>query len=115
MFSGYVSEEAIENRTHIGLVLEHYLRIQTELTALIRRHMVDGENPEEFVSEVKRLEQVHIVTKRENNLLRTNRIRGNYQEAGIKLVHWVEVPPESLEYLRRKLRGQVANFEKFLG
>lgn len=62
IFSGYVSQRALENGTHIGLVLEHYLCIQTELTALISRLLAAGENSEEFVNEVKRLEQVHIVS-----------------------------------------------------
>ena len=54
-FSGYVSQSAVSNETHVGLVLEHFLRIQKELTALINKHVEYGENCEEFVSEVKRL------------------------------------------------------------
>jgi len=36
-FSGFVSESAINHGTNVGLVLEHYLRIQTELTSLIQK------------------------------------------------------------------------------
>jgi len=114
IFSGYVSQRAIDNGTHIGLVLEHYLRIQTELTALIAKHLEAGENSEEFVNEVKRLEQVHIVTKEENTMLRRKAISGNYEKAGIELIPWSNVPAESLGFLRRKLQGAVANAQEFI-
>lgn len=55
-FIGFVSKEAINNNSNVGLVLKHFLRIQTELTKLIRRHLSEGENEKEFVEEVKRLE-----------------------------------------------------------
>lgn len=115
IFSGYVSQQAIENGTHIGLVLEHFLRIQTELTSLIAKHLETGENPEEFVKEVRRLEQVHIVTKDENTTLRRKDISGSYEKAGIELIHWSNVPPESIGFLKKKLQGAVANAQEFIG
>ena len=113
LFTGYVSENAIQNKTHIGLVLEHFLRIQTGLTSLINKHFESGENAEEFVSEVKRLEQVHIVTKEENTTLRKKVNSGSYEKAGIKLIHWSDVPMESRLFLRKKLMGKVANAKEF--
>lgn len=112
-FSGYVSENAMKNRTHVGLVLEHFLRIQTELTALISKHMKCGENKAEFVMAVKHLEQVHIVTKEENTMLRRKEISGSYERAGIHLNHWQKVPLENRCFLRKKLVGHVANAEEF--
>lgn len=113
MFTGYVSEKAIANNTHIGLVLEHFLRIQTELTSLISKHFETGENVEEFVNEVKRLEQVHIVTKEENTTLRKKVNSGSYEKAGIKLIHWSDIPTESRLFLRKKIMGKVANSDEF--
>lgn len=113
IFTGYVSENAIINGTHIGLVLEHFLRIQTELTSLISKHFEYGEDAEEFVAEVKRLEQVHIVTKEENTNLRKKVNSGSYEKAGIKLVHWPDIPEESRLFLRRKIMSKVANFREF--
>lgn len=114
IFSGFVSKSAIAHGTNIGLVLEHFLRIQTELTALMKKHMDLGENFAEFISEIKRLEQVHIVTKKENDLLRRKEISGNYAIAGIELVIWSEIPEKSKIFLRKKLRSKVANFSQFI-
>jgi len=112
-FSGYVSENAINNGSKIGLVLEHYLRIQTELTSLIKKHMTQGENKSEFISEVKRLEQVHIVTKEENTTLRRKEISGDYKKAGIQLVYWENIPVQSRTFLKKKLSGKVSNLNEF--
>ena len=112
-FSGLVSEAAIIHGTNIGLVLEHFLRLQTELTSLIQKHIDEGENKAEFISEVKRLEQVHIVTKEENTTLRRKDILGDYSKAGIHLVHWKDIPIESRAFLRKKLTGKISNIDKF--
>lgn len=113
VFSGYVSESARDHGTNTGLVLEHYLRIQTELTSLIRRHMRDGENVSEFIAEVKRLEQVHIVTKEENNKLRRKEYSGDYEKAGVRLLNWRDLPATSRVFLKKKLVGQVSNANDF--
>jgi hypothetical protein len=112
-FSGLVSENAINHGTNIGLVLEHHLRIQTELTSLIQKHINTGENNAEFISEVKRLEQVHIVTKEENITLRCKEISGDYSKAGICLIHWKDIPTESRVFLRKKLTGKISNIDEF--
>lgn len=112
-FSGYVSEKARNHGTNVGLVLEHYLRIQTELTSLIKRHMRDGEDVSDFVSEVKRLEQVHIVTKEENTKLRRKEFSGSYDKAGVHLIHWNELNPTSRAFLKKKLAGKVSNASVF--
>jgi hypothetical protein len=113
VFTGEVSENAKNNGTHTGLVLEHPLRIQKQLTALIRKHMDKGENEAEFVAEIKRLERVRIVTKEENDKLRRNEFSGDYKKAGIKLVHWDDILEESRQFLRRKIKGKVSNFDEF--
>ena len=113
-FTGYVSENALNKGTNIGLVLEHYLGIQRELTSLIKKHMEGGENTAEFITVVKHLEQVHIVTKEENTTLRRKEISGSYEKAGIPLIHWQEIPFKSRMFLRRKLIGKVANADEFL-
>lgn len=113
-FSGLVSKSAIENGEVRGLVLEHFLRIQTSLTQLINRHMAEGENVSEFIAEVKRLEKVHIVTKKENDTLRKNEYSGNYKKAGIEMVEWCDIPDSAKFFLRKKIRGKVANASDFL-
>jgi hypothetical protein len=80
----------------------------------MERHILEGENVAEFINEVKRLERVHIVTKKENVLLRTNMYAGNYELAGIELVPWEHVPESSKVFLRNKIRGKVANADRFL-
>lgn len=112
-FSGFVSKGAINHGISTGLVLEHYLRIQTELTSLIQKHIDNGENKTEFVSEVNRLEQVHIVTKGEDIILRRKEISGDYSKAGITLVHWGDIPSGSRVFLRRKLVGKISNIDEF--
>ena len=113
MFSGYVSEKAINNGTHTGLVLEHFLRIQAELTTLIGKHIDHGENEAEFIKEVKRLEQVRIVTKKENDELRKKEFSGNYKKTGINLVHWDSIDYKDRAFLRKKLVGKVANIDEY--
>ena len=113
-FSGYVSENAMNNGTDVGLVLEHFRRMQKELTSLIKKHMECGENKIEFITVVKDLEQVHIVTIEENTVLRKKEISGSYEKARIDLIHWQKIPLESRKFLRKKLMGKVANAEEFL-
>ena len=113
MFSGYVSKNAMNNGTNIGLVLEHFLRIQTELTSLIGKHIEYGEDKIEFINEIKRLEQVHIVTKEENTKLRRKKFTGDYERAGVFLIHWDNIPSENRVFLRKKLMGNVANVNKY--
>ncbi len=112
-FSGKVSEAAINNGTHVGLVLEHFRRIQTALTELIGKHMAQGEDRDEFITAVKSLERVHIVTKDENNRLRRKGVSGDYDKAGIKMKQWEEIPASSRAFLRRKLVGNVCNSSDF--
>lgn len=112
-FSRYVSEKAIEHGQTVGLVLEHPHRIQTMLTQLIARHIETGENAKEFVSEVKRLDKVHIVVKNENDALRRKEVSGDYTKAGIKLVHWNDIPRANRKHLLTKLIGRTANIDEF--
>lgn len=113
VFTGEVSRNAINNGTATGLVLEHYQRMQKQLTALIKKHMTKGNNEAEFIRKVKRLERVRIVTKEENNLLKRKEFDGDYKKAGIELVKWRDVPDESRQFLRRKIRNEVSNFDEF--
>ena len=110
-FTGLVSQPAVAG-DGTGLRLEHYRRIQTTLTDLVTRHRKDGHNPEEFVRTLIDYEAVHIVTIEENYA--AMRAKGNYQEAGIMLVPWHEVPADRREELwTTMLRGKVANSEQY--
>jgi len=112
-FDGMVSRAAIENGTHIGLVAEHFHKIQTNLTKLIDRHLEEGQNALEFVEAVKRMEEVRITTKAENYELGKKLIGGEYSKAGIELVSWQDVPDEARIFLRKKLT-QCANRDQFI-
>jgi hypothetical protein len=110
-FTGLLSRAAVAG-DGTGLRLEHYRRIQTTLTDLITRHRQEGANPEEFLSTLLAYEAVHIVTIEENYA--AMRAKGDYQEAGIVLVPWHEVPSDRRRELwTTMLRGKVANAEQF--
>ena len=110
-FSGKVSEAALNDRD--DLRLEHYRRIQTSLTGLVRRHLDEGLNdPDEFITLLLKCECVHIVTREENYAIM--RHKGKYVAAGVKLVPWSRIPPEARQYLwKRMLRGRVCNASSF--
>ena len=111
MFTGLVSENAVKPDEELRL--EHYLRIQTTLTQLVKNH-VDNKfyRPEEFVDTIMRYEQVHIVTNTEN--YSAMKAKGDYLAAGINLVKWDQLNLTQQEYLWRKmLRGKVANHKEF--
>ena len=107
-FTGSVSQQAVATQG-LDLRLEHYMRIQTTLTALVERHRTDEHpNPEEFVRTLIAYERVHIVTVKEN--YDAMRARGDYQKAGIALVPWASIPAKRrVELWRKMLRGRVAN------
>lgn len=111
-FSGKVSESALVERDG-PLMLEHYMRIQTTLTALVERHRVEQiSDPDDFVNTLVQFEQVHIVTRAENYA--AMRAKGNYREAGINLRPWKQIdPPRRTELWQRMLRGKVANADAF--
>ena len=111
MFTGLVSENAIKKNEELRL--EHYLRIQTTLTQLVRNHIQnDIFNATEFVDTIMKCEQVHIVTRTENYAVM--RAKGDYTAAGINLVNWKKLNHEQQNYLWRKmLCGKVANHDKF--
>lgn len=107
-FTGRVSQEAVVTQG-VDLRLEHYMRIQTTLTALVDRHRAaESPNAEEFIRTVVDYERVHIVTAKEN--YDAMRARGDYLKAGIILVPWADIPSKRrLELWRKMLRGRVAN------
>ena len=111
-FSGKVSSKAA--RWPEGtLRLEHHRRIQTTLTKLVERHVTTKcRDPDEFIRVVLRCESVHIVTFEENYA--AMRAKGDYSEAGIKLVAWASLPLKTRRLLWKKmLRGRVANADRF--
>src|SRR5262245_44276396 len=66
-FSGFVSSKAATAPASGRLILEHRGRIQTSLTRLVARHLKRSRpDPREFIRLVRRLEEVCIVTFREN-------------------------------------------------
>jgi len=111
-FTGKVSAAAVADPSAV-LRLEHYTRIQTTLTSLVRRHLaLKRPRPSEFVSTVIRAERVHIVTFKENYAAMHH--KGNYKRAGIKLVAWNRIPrAKRLVLWRKMLRGRVANAARY--
>ncbi len=112
-FTGKVSKEAILNYNG-HLRLEHFKRIQTNLTQLVDRHRSENiTNPEEFIDCVIDSEQVHVVTTPENYAIM--RARGDYAIAGVELVDWNELRQEVRASLwARILQGRVANALDFI-
>ena len=113
-FSGKVSAAAIAAGGE-PLMLEHFKRIQTTLSALVERHRGEGKrDADEFIDTLVEFEQVHIVTRSENYA--AMRARGDYRQAGIRLLSWERVPAaRRTELWRTMLRGKVANAGDFRG
>jgi hypothetical protein len=111
-FTGMVSAAAVADLTG-PLMLEHYLRIQAALSALVARHSTAAEpDPDEFVALLAEYERVHIVCRGENYA--AMRAKGDYALAGITLVPWVELPsPQQEQLWRTMLRGRVANAAEY--
>jgi hypothetical protein len=111
-FTGQVSQAAIASSA-APLMLEHYLRIQTALSALVQRHRAANiVDPSEFVELLIKYEQVHIVTRAENYA--AMRAKGDYGRAGIVLIPWARLPvTRRRELWRTMLRGRVANAASF--
>jgi hypothetical protein len=107
-FTGKVSKSAAEDDS-ATLRLEHFERIQYNLTKLVGRHRKNKKpNPDEFIRVLLKCEQVHIVTLREN--YDAMRAKGDYSKAGITLLPWHKISPARRSVLWRKmLRGKVAN------
>ncbi len=108
IFTGKVSQAASE-LTGEPLVLEHFKRLQTNLSQLVERHRRESRHdPSEFVDLVKDNEQVHIVTRREN--YSALRAKGDYAIAGIVLTDWEALPLATRAKLwRTMVRGRVTN------
>jgi hypothetical protein len=111
IFTGMVSQNALKEGA--TLRLEHYLRIQTTLTQLVKDHVSnDIYDADEFVKVIEQCERVHIVTAAEN--YSAMKAKGDYVVADIKLVEWKDVPSPLQSYLWKKmLRGRVANASEF--
>ena len=111
-FTGEVSASALASTTE-PLMLEHFKRIQTTLSALVQSHReANLSNAEEFVQILIDYEQVHIVTRSENYA--ALRAKGDYDAAGIKLIAWASLPAERQQVLwRTMLRGKVANAHEY--
>jgi len=112
MFTGFVSAVAVAD-IEGPLTLEHFLRIQTALSALVERHRQASQpDPNEFIDLLIKYERVHVVTRAENYA--AMRAKGDYGLAGIALVPWTEIPPDRRRVLwRTMLRGKVANASAF--
>jgi len=110
-FTGFASQRSVESDE--DLRLEHYLRIQSQLTKLVQSHKEKGTNcPDAFVELILECEQVHIATKAENYA--AMKAKGDYSLAGISLVAWEDIDPERRRFLwRRMLRGRVSNYKKY--
>ena len=111
-FTGKVSEAAARQRDG-SLMLEHFKRIQTTLTALVEKHRTERlRAPDEFIKTLVEYERVHIVTREENYA--AMRAKGNYRNAGIVLLPWKKLPEKRrAELWQKMLRGKVANADAF--
>lgn len=111
-FTGQASARAVSNPEQV-LRLEHYLRIQTSLTGLVKAHLAeDRTDPEAFIRMLTECERVHIVTFRENYDAQS--AAGDSLAAGIDMVPWASIPAEKRATLwKRMLRGRVANARDF--
>jgi len=111
-FSGKVSETAASDSDG-PLILEHFKRIQTTLSALVACHRTEQLNdPDAFVTTLVEFEQVHIVTRAENYA--AMRAKGNYRQAGIVLLPWEKLTESRrVELWQKMLRGKVANADAF--
>ncbi len=112
LFSGKISTSAA-NPKSTNLQLEHYKRIQTELTKLVERHKVQKiSDPNEFIKLIIACEYVHIVTVKENYAAMKS--KGNYKKANIELVPWNSISRGRRVILWKKmLSGKVANAEEY--
>ena len=111
VFTGQVSQQAL--LPDAVLRLEHFKRLQTTLTKLVSNHLRQGtHDPRHFIHVVTDCEQVHIVTKRENE--DAMKAKGDYAQAGIVLLEWQAIAPETqLMLWKRVLRGRVSNSDAF--
>lgn len=111
VFTGKVSRAAIAD-PEAKLVLEHFHRLQHNLTLLVRDHIANGKNASAFIEAVRLMEQVHIVTWHENYAAMS--AKGCYEKAGIELVDWSDIPEDVRQNLfKAKLRGAVSNAKQF--
>ncbi|MBU1014770.1 MAG: hypothetical protein KKG99_17385 [Bacteroidetes bacterium] len=111
-FTGMVSDRAISDFNN-ELRLEHYKRIQTKLTQLVKEHLEGNINdPEEFIKTVIECEKVHIVTLHENYAAMKS--KGDYVRAGIQLIKWDDIELEIKRDLWDKMiRGKVSNADLY--
>jgi len=111
-FTGKVSATAAAVET-VPLRLEHFKRIQTTLTQLVRRHVETNQHDsEEFIRVVLDCEQVHIVTLGEN--YDAMKAKGDYGNAGIVLLDWSTLAPIRQRSLwKQMLVGRVSNAIEF--
>lgn len=110
-FTGKVSRAAAAD-PEAKLILEHFLRIQHNLTEIIKNHIENGPNTLAFIEAVRHMEQVHIVTSKENYA--ALKAKGCYEKAGIELLNWNDLPEHVRQILyKRKLHGEVSNAKLF--
>lgn len=107
-FSGEVSQASVDAPGG-KLVLEHFGRMQRGITGLIEDHLKRTIcDPSEFITRVLELEKVRIVTENENRNVQT--AQGCYEQAGVDLVNWCDIPLDvRAELWKKKLRGKVKN------
>jgi hypothetical protein len=110
-FTGKVSKEAIISKDKLHL--EHFRRIQTNLTKLIEKHQRNKiVDPDEFINFIIKYEEVHIVTADQNPLLMKH--NGDYKKAGVILVNWNKIDPDTKTLIWKKyLKGKVSNAEDY--
>lgn len=107
-FTGKVSRAALDDLNQ-RLVLEHYKRLASSISELLKAHTAQGiSDPMSFLVLIEACEQVNITTDKENHSAR--RAGGDYAKAGIELVEWSALSIEERAFLWDKmLKGNVSN------
>lgn len=111
-FTGKVSRAALADLDQ-PLVLEHYNRLASSISELLKEHTAQGiSNPAAFLELIEACERVNITTKDENAA--AQKAKGDYEKAGIELVEWRELSYEARAFLWSKmLKGKVSNAAAF--
>lgn len=114
-FSGYVSQAALEEAAVNGyrkgvFIREHHLRMQSSLTEWIKQGFLDH-GFKAFEDKVIELSEIHITLKSENSKLISK--AASYQNLGISLIHWKDIPPISRHVFHKILKGKVKNLVEF--
>lgn len=84
--------------------------MQSSLTEWIKQGFLDH-GFKAFEDKVNELSEIHITLKSENSKLISK--AASYQNLGISLIHWKDIPPISRHVFHKILKGKVKNLVEF--